>query len=97
MKMSSDTDMYQTKTFRKFGQMGKHVQHKNPMMRPVVMRFLFVISPSYIQVKYADSSKSRTRATCTLFLTDGQDEKVRLLSAAKSTFITEQSFHMCKM
>jgi hypothetical protein len=49
---------------RKFGQMGKHVQHKKPMMRAVVMRFLFVISPSYIQVKYADSSNSRTRDTC---------------------------------
>ncbi len=64
MKMSSDTDMYQTKTLRKFGQMGKHVQHKKPMMRAVVMRFLFVISPSYIQVKYADSSNSRTLETC---------------------------------
>jgi len=88
MKMSSDTDMYQTKTFRKFGQMGKHVQHKNPIMRAVVMRFLFVISPSYIQVKYADSSKSRTRATCTVVMDNGQEmQKVRLLSAATSKFM----------
>jgi len=44
--------------------MGKHVQHKNPIMRAVVMRFFLLMSPSYIQVKYAASSKSRTRDTC---------------------------------
>ena len=84
MKMSSDTDMYQTKTFRKFGQIGKHVQHKNPIMRAVVIRFLFVISPSYIQVKYADSSKSRTRATCTIVSRQQEMQKVRLSSAGTS-------------
>jgi len=63
MKMSIDTDMYHTKTFRKLGQMGKHVQQRKPMMRHVVMRWLNFLFPSYIQVKYADSSKSRTRDT----------------------------------
>ncbi len=61
MKIRSETDMYQTKTLRKLGQMGKHVQQRNPMMRQVVMRWLNFLFPSYIQVKYADSSKSRTR------------------------------------
>ena len=63
MKISSDTDMYQTKTLRKLGQIGKHVQQRKPMMRHVVMRWLNFLFPSYIQVKYADSSKSRTRET----------------------------------
>ena len=63
MKIRSVTDMYQTKTFRKLGQMGKHVQQRKPMMRPVVNRWLNFLFPSYIQVKYADSSKSRTRET----------------------------------
>ena len=63
MKIRSETDMYQTNTFRKLGQMGKHVQQRKPMMRPVVMRWLNFLFPSYIQVKYADSSKSRTLET----------------------------------
>ena len=53
--------MYQTNTLRKLGQMGKHVQQRNPITRPVVIRWLIFLFPSYIQVKYADSSKSRTR------------------------------------
>ena len=51
MKIRSDTDMYQTKTFRKVGQMGKHVQQRKPMTRHVVMRWLNFLFPSYIQVK----------------------------------------------
>ncbi len=63
MKIRSDTDIYQTKTFRKLGQMGKHVQQRKPMMRHVVIRWLNFLFPSYIHVKYADSSKSRTLET----------------------------------
>jgi hypothetical protein len=33
---------------------------------------LFVISPSYIHVKYADSSKSRTRETCNTIVFDNR-------------------------
>jgi hypothetical protein len=63
MKIRSDTDMYQTKTLRKLGQIGKHVQVRKPIIRHVVIRWLNFLFPSYIQVKYADSSKSRTRET----------------------------------
>merc|ERR1719296_218338 len=51
MKIRSETDMYQTKTFRKLGQIGKHVQQRKPMMRHVVIRWLNFLFPSYIQVK----------------------------------------------
>lgn len=61
MKIRSDTDIYQTKTLRKLGQIGKHVQQRNPITRAVVIRWLIFLFPSYIHVKYADSSKSRTR------------------------------------
>ena len=51
MKISSDTDMYQTKTLRKLGQIGKQVQVRKPIMRHVVIRWLNFLFPSYIQVK----------------------------------------------
>jgi hypothetical protein len=38
MKIRSDTDIYQTKTLRKFGQIGKHVHVRKPIMRHVVIR-----------------------------------------------------------
>jgi hypothetical protein len=38
IKISMDTDMYQTKTFKKLGQIGKQVQQRKPMMSIVVMR-----------------------------------------------------------
>ena len=62
-KIRRDTDMYQTKTFRKLGQMGKQVQQRKPTTRHAVMKWVYFLFPSYIQVKYADSSKSRTRET----------------------------------
>ena len=46
MKINMDTDMYHTKTLRKLGQIGKHVQHSKPMMRHVVMRWENFLLPS---------------------------------------------------
>mmetsp|Transcript_33407 Transcript_33407/g.68206 ORF Transcript_33407/g.68206 Transcript_33407/m.68206 type:complete len:89 (+) Transcript_33407:619-885(+) len=63
MKIRSDTDMYHTNTFKKFGQIGKQVQKRKPPISNVVIIWLKVLSPSYIQVKYPDSSKSRIRET----------------------------------
>jgi hypothetical protein len=37
IKMRKVTDMYQTKTFKKLGQMGKHVQKRNPAISAVVI------------------------------------------------------------
>jgi len=38
IKINKVTDMYQTKTLRKVGQMGKQVQKRKPPINPVVMR-----------------------------------------------------------
>mmetsp|Transcript_11185 Transcript_11185/g.26125 ORF Transcript_11185/g.26125 Transcript_11185/m.26125 type:complete len:86 (+) Transcript_11185:408-665(+) len=46
IKINIDTDIYQTNTFKKFGQMGKHVQQRNPIIRPVVIRWLNFLFPS---------------------------------------------------
>jgi hypothetical protein len=46
MKMSRVTDMYQTNTLRKLGQMGKHVQKRKPTTRRVVIMLLKDLSPS---------------------------------------------------
>mmetsp|Transcript_27393 Transcript_27393/g.56320 ORF Transcript_27393/g.56320 Transcript_27393/m.56320 type:complete len:91 (+) Transcript_27393:1066-1338(+) len=46
INMRSDTDIYHTKTLRKLGQMGKHVQHRKPIMSIVVMRWLNFLFPS---------------------------------------------------
>mmetsp|Transcript_11338 Transcript_11338/g.33397 ORF Transcript_11338/g.33397 Transcript_11338/m.33397 type:complete len:95 (-) Transcript_11338:1117-1401(-) len=37
IKINSDTDMYQTNTLRKLGQIGKKVQKRNPPIRRVVI------------------------------------------------------------
>jgi hypothetical protein len=46
IKISSVTDMYQTKTLRKLGQMGKHVQKRKPPTRRAVIMLLKDLSPS---------------------------------------------------
>ena len=51
IKMRSETDMYHTKTFKKLGQIGKHVQKRKPPIKAVVIMWLNVLSPSYIHVK----------------------------------------------
>ena len=37
MKMRKETDMYHANTFKKFGQIGKHTQKRNPMINNVVI------------------------------------------------------------
>jgi hypothetical protein len=36
MKIRNETDMYHEKTFKKFGQIGKHTKNMKPMINMVV-------------------------------------------------------------